>query len=279
MAPELRIDLYSNHYSTAMFNADYRTIQSSSSEGRLLIHEIELGLEEFSLKQIFNPFRFLMFWDADLRRAKIAASRVEAAQKKLLDSYRATKTTSEIAEDSSILAHLVRSPYLSDIERYADMSIFMVAGHETTAYTLAWTILEITRNPEVLKKLTAEIDAAVPGTDNITQKQLNEMTYLDYVIKESMRLWPVAAMGSMRIASKDISYDDFIIPKGSLLSLPFFAIFRTDGIQVKEICVWFAMLSRVIYYHRYSLLNKILYYRLTSSAPSSSMLGSRQIYT
>ena len=215
-----------------MFNVDYRTMQSESSEGRQLMHDMELCLKEYALKQMCNPFRFLMFWNADVKEAKVAAHRAEAAQKKLLDKYRETKTTSETAEDCTILGQLVRSPYRSDLERCADMSIFMVAGHETTAYTLAWIIIEVTRNPEVQKRLKAEIDTASPGTDDITQKQLNDMTYLDYVIKEGMRLWPVAALGAMRIASKDIPYKDLIIPKGSLLSMPFFVIFRSDGIQV-----------------------------------------------
>ena len=215
-----------------MFGVDYRTMESSESEGRQLMHEIELGLKEYVLKQLYNPIRFLMFWDTDLKRAQQAVLAVAAAQKKVLDNYRATKTTSEIAEDCSILAHLVRSPYPSDIERCADMSVFMVGGHETAAHTLAWIIIEMARNPAIRMKLKAEIDATAPDTDNITQKQLNEMTYLDYVIKEGMRLWPVAAMGSYRIASKDIPYKSFIIPKGSILNVPFFAIFRSDGITV-----------------------------------------------
>ena len=218
-----------------MFDIDYRTLQSSTSEGRLLMHEIELGLREFAQKQIYNPLRFLMFWDTDLHRARKAVLLVEAAQRKLLDNYRASKTASEIAEDCSILAHLVRTPYPSDTERCADMSIFMIAGHETTANTLAWTIIEISRNPDVYTRLKAEIDTVVQGTgtDNITQKQLNEMTYLDYVIKEGMRIWPVAALGVYRTASKDIPYKSYIIPKGSVVNLPFTPIFRS-GIQVTD---------------------------------------------
>ena len=218
-----------------MFDIDYRTLQSSTSEGRLLMHEIELGLREYAQKQIYNPLRFLMFWNTDIYRARKAVFLVEAAQRKILDNYRATKTTSEIAEDCSILAHLVRTPYPSDTERCADMSIFMIAGHETTANTLAWTIIEISRNPEVRSKLKAEIDTVVQGTDNITQKQLNQMTYLDYVIKEGMRLWPVAALGVYRTASKDIPYKSYIIPKGSIINVPFTAIFRSSGIQVTTV--------------------------------------------
>ena len=121
----------------------------------------------------------------------------------------------------------------------------MIAGHETTANTLAWTIIEISRNSEVLSKLKAEIDNVVQDTDNITQKQLNQMTYLDYVIKEGMRLWPVAALGVYRTASKDIPYKSYIIPKGSIINVPFTAVFRSSEIQVTT--VTYDFYSKIFY--------------------------------
>jgi cytochrome P450 len=54
----------------------------------------------------------------------------------------------------------------------------------------------------------------------MSQQHLNKLVYLDYVIKEGMRLWPVAATGSARIASKDKNFQDMIISKGCILNLP-----------------------------------------------------------
>jgi cytochrome P450 len=50
-----------------------------------------------------------------------------------LDKYRREHTAEETEADSSIIGHLIKSPYPSDKERRADVTVFMIAGHETTA--------------------------------------------------------------------------------------------------------------------------------------------------
>ena len=214
-----------------MFSVDHGTMQSSSSHGRHLMKLINSCLREYGLKQIYNPFRFLKFWDAEVKQAKVCAAEVDDSQRKLLADYRHKKSPEEISKDPSILGHLVRSPYKSEKERCADMTTLMIAGHETTAYTLSWIMIEIAKHPDVLAKLKKEIGSVVTTDENITVKQLSEMPYLDCVIKEGMRLWPAAALGTIRVMSKDIKYGAYNIPKGSLVQMPFYASNRC-GIQV-----------------------------------------------
>ena len=218
---------------TAMFAIDHRTMQSGSSEGSHLMKIMDIVMKEYGLKQIFSPFRFLMFWNAEVKQAKAAAVILEDSQRKLLADYRHKKSPEEISKDPSILGHLVRSPYKSEKERCADMTTLMIAGHETTAYTLSWIMIEIAKHPDVLAKLKKEIGSVVTTDENITVKQLSEMPYLDCVIKEGMRLWPAAALGTIRVMSKDIKYGAYNIPKGSLVQIPFYAVSRSV-IQVSE---------------------------------------------
>jgi cytochrome P450 len=154
------------------------------------------------------------------------------------------------------------SPYPSDKERIADITIFMFAGHDTTAYQVSWIIIELARNPECVKKLRVELDAIFPfkssesngvaGGDKegdkgekegekeeekegvphaarpvFTPLHSSQLPYLSMVIKEGQRLWPVTSIGTSRTATKDIPFKDKIIPKGSICSIAFFAMFRT----------------------------------------------------
>ena len=214
-----------------MFDRDLNTMGSAESDGRTLLEREVSVIKEYALRQMLNPFRFLMFWDKDRKEAKEAGKSMMEFQQGVLSSYRSKKSLAEVEKDQSILGHLVRSPYASDVERIADMTIFVGAGSDTVAYTLAWTFLEISRNPEVYQKLKEEIDAIAPGNATITPQQVNMMTYLDCVLKESMRLWPVLSQGVPRELSKDIKYNDYVIPKGSVVLFPFIAIFR-NGIEV-----------------------------------------------
>ena len=159
-------------------------------------------------------------------------------QQEILNRYRTTHSEEETEKDFSILGHLIRSPFKSDHERCADMLMYMIAGHDTSAYSLAWTIIEVARHKDVYTKIKSEIDAHIPkGTEHITVEQLNKLKYLDKVILEGMRLWPVIAVGSGRIAPRDMLYQsddgrhEYIIPKGSMVNIPFYAINRLADIR------------------------------------------------
>ncbi|ORX59568.1 cytochrome P450 [Hesseltinella vesiculosa] len=63
------------------------------------------------------------------------------------------------------------------------------AGHNTTSSLLSWTILELCRNPEVAKKIVQEIvDMGIKPGDVPPPELANKCTYLDAVLKESLRL-------------------------------------------------------------------------------------------
>lgn len=110
------------------------------------------------------------------------------------------------------------SPYPNDKARVADVSILLLAGHETTSFQLSWLTIELARRPYIVTKIRAEI-ASVLGPSGATPltctpSQLIQLTYLGDVIKEGMRLWPVAAAATSREAPRDLLHNGMIIPKG-----------------------------------------------------------------
>ena len=128
----------------------------------------------------------------------------------------------------------IASPYASDRDRIADVTTFMIAGHDTTAFQLSWIIIELARNPDVVKKMRVELDSIFPERDQrvqFTTQLLSKLNYLTLIIKEGMRLWPATAVGSCRVVMQDIKYgDNKIIPKGAMAGIGFFAMFR-NGIS------------------------------------------------
>ena len=176
--------------------------------------------------------RRLMFWRREYRAAKKGAAEIAIVGQRILDRYRETHSSAEIELDSSIIGHLIRSPYPTDVERVADVTILMLAGHDTTAYQVSWIIIELARHPDVVRKLRVELDSALApmGPRSCTAAQLSKLDYLGNVIKEGMRLWPVVASGSQRRILVDIRYKNFILPKGSSVGIANFAMFR-NGIH------------------------------------------------
>lgn len=69
---------------------------------------------------------------------------------------------------------------------------FWQKGHDTTTSGITFCLYNIAKHPEVQEKCIEEI-VSVFGTDGkqpITLSQLNQLAYLDMVIKESLRLYP-----------------------------------------------------------------------------------------
>jgi cytochrome P450 len=102
---------------------------------------------------------------------------------------------------------------LSDDELVAEAASLFVAAHETTAMTLAWTLLLLDRHPDVHATLAAELDAVLGGRDP-GPEDLPRMVVLDRVVKESMRILCPVPMLFMRVCAEATTVGGFAVPRG-----------------------------------------------------------------
>jgi len=79
---------------------------------------------------------------------------------------------------------------MSDDELRDEMLTLLVAGHETTATALAWTIHRILSHADVRARLLGEL-RDVTGGDPVATEHIAKLEYLDATIKETMRLDPI----------------------------------------------------------------------------------------
>lgn len=94
------------------------------------------------------------------------------------------------------------------------MTLF-VAGHETTALTLAWTWYLLSENPEAEAKLHEELKQVLGGRSP-EPADIERLPYLHAVVQESLRVYPPAyIMARTSIAATNIGGYDF--PEGSTL--------------------------------------------------------------
>jgi cytochrome P450 len=105
---------------------------------------------------------------------------------------------------------------------------FLAAGHETTAIALVWTFYLLSQHPQVREKLLDEIHSVLADRPP-TVEDLARLPYLDWVLNESMRLYPPAWM-QMRFVAKDIELDGVPLPKGTLLMLSQWVIHRLPDV-------------------------------------------------
>ncbi|KAI3614092.1 cytochrome p450 [Moniliophthora roreri] len=98
---------------------------------------------------------------------------------------------------------------LTEEELLAQMRTLIVAGQETSSNTLGWTLLELSRHPLTQGNLRREIRARRKvihdrGDTEFTVQDLDAMPYLSSVLKESLRLHPVAMHILRQSAREDV---------------------------------------------------------------------------
>ncbi|PPQ63339.1 hypothetical protein CVT24_006712 [Panaeolus cyanescens] len=89
---------------------------------------------------------------------------------------------------------------MSDKDVLAQIPTFLAAGHETTSVATSWALFCLTQAPEVQAKLRDEL--MLISTENPTMDELNSLHYLDFVVRETLRLHPPLT-ATLRVAMKD----------------------------------------------------------------------------
>ncbi|XP_020094508.1 cytochrome P450 71A1-like [Ananas comosus] len=101
-----------------------------------------------------------------------------------------------------------------------------VGGTDTSYIVLEWAMAELVRNPNIMKKLQNEVREVTMKSGTISENDLNTMTYLKAVIKETLRLHPPAPLLTPRESMKDCYIKDYFIPKNTRVIINDWAISR-----------------------------------------------------
>ncbi|KAI8476126.1 MAG: cytochrome P450 [Monoraphidium minutum] len=151
----------------------------------------------------------------------------------------------------TIAGHLLRAVNpdtgrpLTLAELKGELSIFYIAGFETTSHAITWTLGLLAAHPAAQAALAAELAAAglapaAPGGRRprpFEWGDLGRLPLLAATIKEAMRLFQPEAMrlfqpaagGSLRQLGADTEVRGVVLPKGTMVAQPFFALGRSPA--------------------------------------------------
>ncbi|XP_040003378.1 cytochrome P450 3A40-like isoform X2 [Xiphias gladius] len=114
---------------------------------------------------------------------------------------------------------------LNDHEILSQAMIFIFAGYETTSSSLAFLAYSLATNPDVMKQVQEEIDATFPNKAPVQYQALMQMEYLDSVINETLRLYPIAPRLE-RVAKANVEINGLVIPKNTVVMVPTWPMHR-----------------------------------------------------
>ncbi len=113
---------------------------------------------------------------------------------------------------------------MTDRQVRDEVVTLFLAGHETTALVLSYTFDLLARSPDAEARLVAEIDE-VAGDRDLKAADLPRLRFADWVVKESMRLYPPAwAIGREALSHFELGH--YQIPKGTQVLLCQWSVHR-----------------------------------------------------
>ncbi len=113
---------------------------------------------------------------------------------------------------------------MGDEQLVDNLLTFYLAGHETTAKALTWTLYLLARSPEWSAALEEEI-ARVTGGAPLAAGHIEALVLVQQVVKEAMRLYPPVPMMS-RQAVADTELEGRPIKRGTSVLMPIYVIHR-----------------------------------------------------
>ena len=166
-----------------------------------------------------SPLRLPATWPTPAnRRAARAQRQLYEVVEGIIDRRRAASAS---GEDLLSLLLRARDPdalgadALDDAEIRDQVLIFLLAGHETTATALTFTLHLLGRHPDVQQRVRIEVEQVFGADDQgPTVERIAALAYTTQVIKEAMRLYPSAYGIGRRIPEGDL-IDGYHLPPGA----------------------------------------------------------------
>jgi cytochrome P450 len=192
---------------------------------RFLEVEEALAVVSREYQALWQTFRtFLPRWVplAPLRRIRETKALLDGILLELIRKKRA-----EPGHD--LLSHLVglrdeEGFGMNDRELLEETMTLFLAGHETTALALTYTLQLLATNPDAYAKLLAEVDTVLGGREP-GPKDMEQLVYTNAVVKESLRIYP-PVWTMARLATDDVEVGGVRLRAGEQAILPQWVVQR-----------------------------------------------------
>ncbi|KAG2494403.1 hypothetical protein HYH03_007455 [Edaphochlamys debaryana] len=215
------------------FDRDFAATEFGRNEALETVADLMLGLQ-----RMMNPINRWFWWTKESRALVATRRRFDSVVSRALADLRGKPPA-----PYCLMSHLLgvvdprSGKVLSGEQLKAETALFWIAGFETTAHAIGWTLMFISTHPQVEEKIAAELEAvgllAMPGAAaprEVEWGDLGGLRYLNSVIQEAMRLMPPASGGTARQASREVKLGGYTVPKGTMLWIPVYALQRSPHV-------------------------------------------------
>ncbi len=181
--------------------------EGMNDEFASVYHDLEMGVTPLAYLNAHLPI------PSFIRRDRARVRLVEMISK-ITEARRREKRTGEDFLQTLMDARYSDGKELTEDEITGLLLAGMFAGHHTSSVTTAWSMIELLRNPHSLARAIAEVDRVFASGRAVNHAALRELTFIENVVKETLRLHPPLFM-LVRVAQQDFVFKQWLIPKGT----------------------------------------------------------------
>ncbi|XP_064622851.1 cholesterol 24-hydroxylase-like [Lineus longissimus] len=200
------------------FGMDVDSLHNECSPFPNAIHTAMEGFSEYTKNPLSGINPFLRSFHKDVRQA-IRFLR-DTGQRCFQERIRQLEAGEDCPVDVLTLAiKAAETDKGFDLEALLDDFVtFFIAGQETTAITLSFTVMELGRHPDVLERLREEVQEQIGDKEVITYEDVSKLEYMNMVLRESLRLYPPSPMTFRKtLQTQDIG--GYTMPSGTTVLL------------------------------------------------------------
>ncbi|XP_050366511.1 demethylepipodophyllotoxin synthase-like isoform X2 [Argentina anserina] len=106
----------------------------------------------------------------------------------------------------------------------------ILGGTDTTTATLTWALSLLVNNPATLKMAQNELDTQVGRNRQVNESDMKNLVYLQAIIKETMRLYPVVPLLAPHESTDDSTIGNYHIPTGTRLIVNIWKLHRDPNV-------------------------------------------------
>ena len=188
-------------------------------------------LQQFIVKDIRQPHKRIWYHlKGEVRESLNLVKESRSIINAIIEERRKSKDFHDDLLDMLLHSEYEDGSKMTNDQLIDEILILFVAGHETTANALTFTLFLLANHPEVLSKVKQE--AINFKTENLSFQSFSTLQYTKQCIEESMRLYPPAWITD-RVALEDQTIGEFSLKKGTMIGVSIYEIHRNTEYWTK----------------------------------------------
>lgn len=171
------------------------------------------------------------------RRMKTLSKKFDRFLEHVLDEHneRRSGVKDYVAQDMvDVLLQLADDPDLDVKLGRTGVKAFtqdlIAGGTESSAVTVEWALSELLKHPQIIERATEELDSVIGKDRWVEEKDVQNLPYVEAIMKETMRMHPVAPMLVPRMAREDCTINGYDIRAGTRVLVNVWTIGRDPEI-------------------------------------------------